>query len=145
MFSFALSLLQICISKVGQYSDNHQHHLLNSTRSIPTLPSPLIKIKPRQLLSRILNILLRFHSHVENRTILTATDNLTVHASLTPLTLRPQSPEPHFQLTDLRQRLRIQFSDARTAVFAHGACFLGGGDERLFATHAGLGLFGEFH
>jgi hypothetical protein len=52
-------------------------------------PNGSIPIKTTQLLPRILYILLRFHPHVEDRAILTAANNFTMHTSLAPLALRP--------------------------------------------------------
>jgi hypothetical protein len=65
----------------------------SATQSHKTSPSPKrrVLIKPIQLLASILDILLSFHAHIENRTIATGTDNLIVHAALAALTLRPQS------------------------------------------------------
>lgn len=68
-----------------------------------------------------------------------------MHTPLAPLTLRPQPPEPHFQLTHFRQCFGVEFPDAGSAVLADGARHLRGGAERLFAAHACEGFFREFH
>ena len=60
------------------------------TLCTPTLPSsPGVKIKPRQLLPRVFNVLLRLHAHVEYGAILAGADDLVVQTPLTPLALRP--------------------------------------------------------
>lgn len=74
--------------------------LNKSLHALQALPSRSIMIKPRQLLPRILYILLRLHPHIEYRTIPTLADNLTMQTPLTPLTLRPQASETHFQSAD---------------------------------------------
>lgn len=68
-----------------------------------------------------------------------------MQATLAPLTLRPQSSEPDFQLTGFRQRFRVQFPDPGPAVRAHGPQHLLLGLERLLAAHARRRFLREFH
>ena len=53
-------------------NNNNNHitqHTQNNNTNLPRRPG--IKVKPRQLLPRILDILLRLHAHIKDRTILT--------------------------------------------------------------------------
>ena len=110
------------------------------------LPSgPRVEIKPRQLLARILDILLRLHAHVKNGTIFTRTNDLVVQTALAPLTLRPQPAEADFQLADFGQRLGVQFARPGPAVGADGAAHFFLADEGFLAAHARLRLFGKLH
>ena len=108
-------------------------------------PSTRIVIEARQLLARILDVLLRLHAHVEDRTVLARADDLAVHAALTALALRPQPAEADFQVRHLMQRLLVQLADPRAAVLAHRARHLFLADERLLAAHTRLGPLGELH
>lgn len=46
-------------------------------------------VKPREVLARIFDILLRLHPHVEDRTIPATANDFAMHAPLAPLTLGP--------------------------------------------------------
>src|SRR5690554_3569685 len=81
--------------------------------------SRLIKVKPRQLLIPILQILLGLHAHVEDGTVLAAADDLAVHAALAALALRPQAAEAHLEIRHLVERLLVELADARRVVGAH--------------------------
>ena len=58
---------------------------------ITRLPERRILIKSHHLLPGILDILPRFHPHVEDRTISTRANDFTVNTALAPLALRPKS------------------------------------------------------
>ena len=102
-------------------------------------------IEACQLLPRILDILLRLHAHVEDRTILARADDLAVHAALAALTLRPQPAEAHLQVRHLVQRLLVQLADPRPAVLAYRPGHFLFTDEGLLAAHTCLGALGELH
>jgi hypothetical protein len=59
---------------------------------IPGIPGSSIPIKPPQLPPHILHIPVGLHPHMKGLITLTTTNNLTVPATLTPLTLHPQPP-----------------------------------------------------
>lgn len=119
---------------------------LQSQMTPSHLPSSAsVEIEPRQLLPRILDVFLRLHAHVEDRAILAAANDFAMHAPLAALTLGPQASEADLQLGHLGEGFRVQFARARAAVFTDGTCHFGGGDERFFAAHTGLGFFGKFH
>ena len=124
-----------------------QKYHLRQKKKKPTNPLPDrgIPIKPHQLPPRILNILLRLHTHIKDGTIATAANHLTMHAALTALTLGPEASKAHLELADLAQRLGVELAEARAAVLADGAGGLGRARQRLLAAHAGLRLAGELH
>ena len=126
------------------FNPNSTHCNVPSVKT-STLPQPSITIKPTQLLPRLLDLLPRLHPHIEDRTIPTTAQHLTMHTALTALTLCPQSRKPHLQLPRLLDRLRIQLTQARPTVLADGALRLRRADERLLAPHARLRLLGELH
>ena len=109
------------------------------------LPSASITIEPRQLLARILNILLSLHAHIKDRAISRTTNDLAMQAALTALTLSPQAAEADLQIRDFSQSLLVEFGDTGPVIFADGAGALVLADKRLLAAHASLSLFGEFH
>lgn len=131
--------------RISKQVSNPQRHATLIPPNRVLSPSPSIIVKPSQLLPRILDILLGLHTHVIDRTILTTANNLAMQTPLTSLTLRPQPPKPNLQLTDLRQRLRVQFPNPRSAILAHGTRHLGLRAQGLLAAHARLGLLCEFH
>ena len=53
------------------------------------LPRARIEVETREILLCVLRILLRFHSHVENRTVSRGANHLTVQTALTTLALCP--------------------------------------------------------
>lgn len=109
------------------------------------LPCARIEIEARQIFLCVLRILLRFHSHVENRAVSRGANHLTVQTALATLALCPQSTKPNLKVRHFGQCFRIQLAKTRAAVFADGPCHLFFARERLLAPHACLRLLRKLH
>lgn len=110
------------------------------------LPSgPSVEIKPRQLLARVLNVLLSLHAHVEDGAVLAGANDFVVQATLAALALGPEAAEAHLELADAGQRLGVELAGAGPAVAADRARHFLLADEGLLAAHTRLRLLGELH